>query len=106
MRGELLAEEGEVVLFERGGCEGSFGVEEAGELGDCGFTLALLEGVEWSEITEHAVPFLTVLLVSFLCFAPPLSVSVGYSLLLRTANMYGTGSRSTTTSVIKRESSR
>lgn len=30
---------GEVVLFQGGGCEGCFGVEEAGELGDEGFSL-------------------------------------------------------------------
>ena len=36
---EDFAVAGEVGLFEGGGCEGGFGVEEAGELGDEGFTL-------------------------------------------------------------------
>ena len=34
MFGEELAVAGEVVLFEGGGGQGGFGVEEAGELGD------------------------------------------------------------------------
>lgn len=37
--GKLVAEKGEVVLFQGGGGEGCFGVEEAGELGDDGFSL-------------------------------------------------------------------
>ncbi len=36
---EDFAVAGEVVLFESGGGESGFGVEEAGELGDEGFTL-------------------------------------------------------------------
>lgn len=32
---------GEVGLFEGGGCEGGFGVEEAGELGEEGFALGV-----------------------------------------------------------------
>lgn len=39
MVGELVAEEGEVVLFQGRGGEGGFGVEDAGEVGDGGFTL-------------------------------------------------------------------
>ena len=34
MFGEEFTVAGEVVLFERGGSEGGFGVEKAGELGD------------------------------------------------------------------------
>jgi hypothetical protein len=37
--GELVAQQGEVVLLERGRGEGRFGVEEAGQLGDDGFSL-------------------------------------------------------------------
>jgi hypothetical protein len=37
--GELVAEEGEVVLFEGGRGEGCFGVEEAAELGNDAFAL-------------------------------------------------------------------
>ena len=36
---EDLAMAAEVVLFEGGGCEGAFGVEKAGELGDERFAL-------------------------------------------------------------------
>lgn len=39
MARELLAEEGEVVLFKGRRGEGGFGVEEAGELVDDGFAL-------------------------------------------------------------------
>ena len=37
--GELVAEEGEVVLLQGRGRKGCFGVKEAGELGDYGFSL-------------------------------------------------------------------
>ena len=37
--GQDFAMAGEVILFKGGGGEGSFGVEEAGELGDERFTL-------------------------------------------------------------------
>lgn len=38
---------GEVVLFQGGGCEGSFGVEEAGELGDEGVALESQLSLYW-----------------------------------------------------------
>jgi hypothetical protein len=37
--GQLLAKKRKVVLLEGGGCKGSFGIEEAGELSDGSFAL-------------------------------------------------------------------
>ena len=46
---EDFAMAGEVILFESGGGEGGFGVEEAGELGDQGVSLRKEVSEQWYE---------------------------------------------------------
>lgn len=54
--GEDFAVAGEVVLFQGGGGEGCFGVEEAGELGDEGGAL-FRSALDWSGVGEGGRTF-------------------------------------------------
>lgn len=92
--GKLLAEEGEVVLFESGCSEGSFGFKEAGKLVDDSFALSIVRMIGREQPIMRAVPFLKAPVVSFRYCALLLLALEECSALSRIANRYGTGSQS------------
>lgn len=90
MRGELLAEKGEVVLFKGGGSESSIGIEKTIELSDDIFALVTCEQFVWCMYDLEAVnvPFLGSLATLLLCSFLSHSVFVVCWMPSRIANMY------------------